>query len=111
MQKIYSRSIALIGGGPASLMLLKHIADGNLQPSIVMIFEKNDRLGVGMPYGTRGSNKEHVANVSATELPKFDVSFKDYINNHPTKEFPDFFSDGQFNEDKVIPRLFCLEIT
>ncbi len=58
-----------------------------------------------MPYGTRGSNKEHVANVSATELPKFDVSFKDYINNHPTKEFPDFFSNGQFNEDKVIPRL------
>lgn len=105
MQEIYSESIALIGGGPASLMLIKHLVESESRPKTVFIFEKNDRLGVGMPYGKLGSNNEHVANVSASELPKFSFSFEEFINTHPTNQFPDFFTDGYFNDKQVIPRL------
>lgn len=105
MQQIYSESIALVGGGPASLMMLKHLLKGEVLPEKIYIFEKNNRLGVGMPYGKLGSNNEHVANVSASELPKFDYTFEDYIHSHPTNQFPDFFYNGQFNNKQVIPRL------
>ena len=105
MQQIYSNSIALIGGGPASLMVIKHLVESEILPKSIFIFEKNDRLGVGMPYGKLGSNKEHIANVSVSELPKFEFTFDGYIQHHPTNQFPDFFSDGYFNDKQVIPRL------
>ncbi|WP_312769251.1 FAD/NAD(P)-binding protein, partial [Epilithonimonas sp.] len=94
MQYKYSRSIALIGGGPAALMILKHIVENKQYPDAITIFEKNDRLGVGMPYGKNGSNKEHVANISAAELPDLEICFEDYITKHPPHEFPDFYSNG-----------------
>lgn len=98
-------SISLIGGGPAALLMLKHIVDMDLRPDIINIFEKNDRLGVGMPYGKIGSLKEHIANVSANELPKFLISFEEYLVQNPTQEFPEFSVNGRCNSYQVIPRL------
>lgn len=105
MENIDSVSIALVGGGPAALLMMKNIMDQHLLPATIYIFEKNDRLGVGMPYGKFGSGTEHVANVSANELPKFPLSLEDYLAKHPQNEFQDFLADGQFNEYQVIPRL------
>ncbi|KFC19506.1 FAD/NAD(P)-binding protein [Chryseobacterium sp. FH1] len=98
-------SITMIGGGPAALLMLKNIVDSDLRPEKIYIFEKNERLGVGMPYGKMGSLREHVANVSANELPTFMVSFEDYLYQNPTDEFPDFAVDGKCNSYQVIPRL------
>ncbi|MFC4163968.1 FAD/NAD(P)-binding protein [Epilithonimonas zeae] len=105
MQNIYPKTIALIGGGPAALMMMKHLSENHSPVSGVLIFEKNERLGVGMPYGRGGSNNEHVANVSAAELPSFAISFEDYITKHPTNEHPDYFDKGSFKPNQVIPRL------
>ncbi|WP_312825938.1 FAD/NAD(P)-binding protein [Epilithonimonas sp.] len=105
MQQIYSQSLALIGGGPAALMILKHIVENKQYPKTITIFEKNDRLGVGMPYGKSGSNNEHVANISAAELPDFEIRFEEYITKHPPHEFTDFYSNSTFNVNQVIPRL------
>lgn len=98
-------SITMIGGGPAALLMLKNIVESDLRPEKVYIFEKNERLGVGMPYGKMGSLREHVANVSANELPIFMVSFEDYLYQNATDEFPDFTVDGKCNPYQVIPRL------
>lgn len=105
MKNIDSKTIALIGGGPAALLVVKNIVDSSLQPSVIYIFEKNERLGVGMPYGKLGAMKEHVANVSANELPKFQISFEEYLSQNPTTEYPDFCKDGKCNSYQVIPRL------
>jgi len=105
MENFNSETIALIGGGPAALLMIKNMMDHHLTPETIYIFEKNNRLGVGMPYGEYGSGIEHVANISANELPKFACSFEDYISQHPTIEFPDFLSAGKFNKYQVIPRL------
>ncbi|MCD9854448.1 FAD/NAD(P)-binding protein [Epilithonimonas sp. JDS] len=105
MKNIDSNTIALIGGGPAALLVLKNIFDSNITATTVHIFEKNDRLGVGMPYGKLGASKEHVANVSANELPHFEISFEEYLSQNPTADFPDFSRDGKCNPYQVIPRL------
>lgn len=105
MNKLNSGTIAIVGGGPASLMLLKNIVESKARPKTIFIFEKNDRLGVGMPYGKFGSGKEHVANISANELPAFKISFEEYLLNNHTGKFPDFSVDGTCNPYQVIPRL------
>lgn len=105
MKQIKDVEIALIGGGPAALLLLKHILNSDLKINTIVIFEKDDRLGVGMPYGIKGSCKEHVANVSANELPDFVDSFGDYLKRFPNNQYPDFASAEKLNPYLVIPRL------
>lgn len=105
MQQNDIRTIALIGAGPAALLILKNMLDVGFFPDQIYVFEKSNRLGVGMPYSKYGSGKEHVANVSANELPHFTIGFEEYIKNHPTNQYPDFFSYGEINPYQVIPRL------
>ncbi|WP_439479315.1 FAD/NAD(P)-binding protein [Chryseobacterium aquaticum] len=105
MNKNNIGSLAIIGGGPAALLLLKNIIDQKLPLKKIHIFEKNNRLGCGMPYGSEGSCKEHIANVSSNELPEFDISFEEYTKKHPLQDFPDFYKDGSFNTFQVLPRL------
>lgn len=105
MVKFDPSAVALVGGGPAALFMMKNIIRSEYRPAIIYIFEKNERLGAGMPYGKHGSSHEHVANVSANELPELEDTFEDYILKHPTNEFPDFFTNGSINPYQVIPRL------
>jgi hypothetical protein len=99
------KTIALIGGGPAALFALKHILLQNVQPETIYIFEKNERLGAGMPYSRHGADHEHVANVSANELPELYEDFVTYIKKHYPSDFPEFVENGTVNEYEVIPRL------
>lgn len=99
-----SMILGIVGGGPAALLLLKNMVENSINLERIYIFEKNDRMGVGMPYGKDGSSVEHVANVSANELPNFEISFEDYIESHPPESFADFLPRN-FNPYKVIPRL------
>jgi len=105
MKNSDNHSIAMIGGGPAALLLLKNLIEKRVPLSQIYIFESHDRLGVGMPYGKKGSSKEHIANVSAKELPKFDIAFETFMLNTKPKDFPEFSEDGTVNPYKVIPRL------
>jgi len=98
-------TLALIGGGPAALFMLKHIYENKLQIKKILVFERNDKFGVGMPYGKYGSKEEHVANVSSNELPVLFESFTDYIKRKPDQGFEDFIKGGNINEYEVIPRL------
>lgn len=99
------KTIALIGGGPAALFALKHILLQNIRPETIYIFEKNERLGAGMPYSSHGADHEHVANVSANELPELYEDFVTYIKKHYPSDFPEFVENGAVNEYEVIPRL------
>lgn len=93
---INQRKIAIIGGGPAGLLVLKHLLKISILPKEIYIFEKNSRLGVGMPYSKFGSSEEHIANVSANELPELIDSFNEFYYKKYNRHF---------NENKVLPRL------
>ncbi|WP_400263256.1 FAD/NAD(P)-binding protein [Sphingobacterium sp. SG20118] len=105
MENQKSRSIALIGGGPAALFMLKEIVNQNLSVESIYIFEKNERLGVGMPYGKYGACNEHLANVSANEIPTLISDIPTYLSRYPIDDFPDYYLNGEFNPDQVLPRL------
>lgn len=88
--------IAIIGGGPAALLMLKHLLKMAILPEEIYIFEKNKRFGVGMPYSEFGATEEHIANVSANELPEMVNSFKEFYFEQYKESY---------NENKVLPRL------
>ncbi len=105
MENQKPRSIALIGGGPAALFMLKQIVNQNLAVESICIFEKHERLGVGMPYGKYGSCREHLANVSANEIPELVYDVSTYLSKYPTDDFPDYYLNGKCNPYQVLPRL------
>lgn len=105
MSDIYTKTIAIIGGGPAALFFLKHVISKKIKPKTIIIFEKNEHLGMGMPYGTSGSGYEHVANVSANEIPELVDDIEKFIKKHPVEGFKDYVYSDEFNRDQVIPRL------
>lgn len=105
MSNTDSRNIALIGGGPAALFFLKHLVSKNIKADSVIIFEKNENLGMGMPYGPSGSGNEHVANVSANEIPELFEDIENFFTHHTMEGFEEYFNAGKINRDQVIPRL------
>lgn len=97
--------IALIGGGPAGLFMLKRFADkgGNYQ---IDVYEKTAHFGSGMPYSDQGARQEHVTNVSANEIPEIETGVREWLEQCPESLLKQFnASADHFNEYKVLPRL------
>ncbi len=97
--------VAIIGGGPSGLFMLKKLIDRGKQFS-VHIFEKGKQLGAGMPYSPQGANEEHVTNVSGNEIPKLQQSITEWISKVHPDTIARFGIDLEyFHEYKVLPRL------
>ena len=105
MSDINSQTVALIGGGPAALFLIKHITAKKIKPRKIIIFEQNSHLGMGMPYGVSGAGKEHVANISANEIPELITDLEDFLSKNEQSGFGDYYTTGKINRDQVVPRL------
>lgn len=45
--------MAIIGGGPSGLFMLKHLLETGRQGLAIHIFETKTQLGAGMPYRQR----------------------------------------------------------
>ena len=63
--------IALIGGGPSALTIVRKLLCAQPQNFALDIFERNASLGKGMPYSEQGASLEHITNVSSDELCPF----------------------------------------
>ena len=72
-------NIAIIGSGPTALYLLKYITDNiaDLKKEIsnITIFEKEEILGMGMPYHPKTTDIYNLANISSEEIPLLQESF------------------------------------
>ncbi|WAC40058.1 FAD/NAD(P)-binding protein [Pedobacter sp. SL55] len=100
------KQIAIVGGGPSGLFMLKKIIDAGLNGVSVTVFEKGKQLGAGMPYSASGANDEHVTNVSANEIPELAQSIGEWIQQVHPHTLARFKIDlSHFHNYKVLPRL------
>jgi uncharacterized NAD(P)/FAD-binding protein YdhS len=98
--------IAILGGGPSCLFVLKRLVD--LTASFeVDIFEKKREVGPGMPYSEEGANNEHVTNVSDNEIPIIATAIADWVQTVGDESLKKFGMDpDEFSKYEVLPRLF-----
>ena len=100
------KRLAIIGGGPSALFLLRRIIDEDLHGVSIDIFERKHEPGIGMPYSMEGANEEHVTNVSGNEIPDLTQSLQDWVNKIPEDALrPYAFDRKTFSDYKVMPRL------
>lgn len=99
--------IAIIGGGPAGMFMLKRLIESGSRDFEIAVFEKTDHLGSGMPYSREGANEEHITNVSGNEIPMLVTSVSDWVKIAPREVLQAFdITPENFHEFKVLPRLF-----
>lgn len=104
MEKILR--IALLGGGPSSLLLFKRLVDSGRKDISITIFEKKNMLGAGMPYSPDGAGDEHITNVSGNEIPKLVTTVAEWLQTVDRDTLRRFhINPDQFSEYKVLPRL------
>ena len=97
--KLSSRRIALIGGGPTSLYVLQKLILSGRRDISVTIFERTERLGAGMPYSELGADPEHVTNISWKELPGWGKELKSWLKSRKVSQ-----ASG-YGPQEVMPRL------
>ncbi|RZJ67489.1 MAG: hypothetical protein EOO50_05750 [Flavobacterium sp.] len=101
-----TRHIGIIGGGPAALFMFKRIIAAKRKDVTISIFEKNDKLGAGLPYSDLGANPEHVTNVSGNEIPEIHSSVREWLSTCPASLLKMYGIDlEKYSDYKVLPRL------
>lgn len=100
------KRIAILGGGPSGLFIYKRLVESKDSALEISIFEKKNKLGMGMPYSKNGANREHITNVSPNEIPEMAKSVAEWIAQAPAALLDRFnIQRNHFNEYKVLPRL------
>ena len=122
--------IALIGGGPSALSILKkalhffskqfadgecfdiensdsNTSDGRASPHLSFdIFERNTALGKGMPYSKDGASWEHITNISSDELAPFDETLLEWLRQQSPEYLAKYhICKADLHEKHVVPRL------
>ena len=98
--------IAIIGAGPAGLMMFSKLLEVKRNDFRLDVFESTDTLGSGMPYSPAGALKEHVTNVSSDELPELSKLLEEWVLQQPDQTLAEFDIDrASFHEKQVVPRL------
>lgn len=98
--------IAILGGGPAGLFVMKQLVRSGRKDLHITIFESRERLGAGMPYSSVGANPEHVTNISENEVPELHSNVSAWLEKLPAATLEAFDIDlPRFHAFKVLPRL------
>ncbi|WP_318640154.1 FAD/NAD(P)-binding protein [Flavobacterium ardleyense] len=87
-------NLAIVGSGPTAIYLLKYICDSidifRDQIEKVTVFEKEEVLGMGMPYHPKTTDIYNLANISSEEIPMLQESFADWLRKQPQSELQKF---------------------
>lgn len=105
-----SQKLAIIGSGPSSLYLLKHILDeaAVLSPPLreIAIFEKQQVTGTGMPYSPLTTDRHNMSNISSEELPALPVTFADWLRAQGPAVLAALDLEGvEIRDDEVYSRI------
>jgi uncharacterized NAD(P)/FAD-binding protein YdhS len=102
--------LALIGSGPSSIYLLKHLLDeaevlkGRI--SGVSIFEKDSVAGLGMPYSPKTTDRFNLSNISSEELPELPETLYDWMKAQELSDLKSLgLPAGEISESEIYPRL------
>ena len=75
--------LAVIGSGPTALYLFQHIWNhiDVLKDELdrITIFEKQEIVGMGMPYNPKTTDIYNLSNISSEEIPMLQESFGDWL--------------------------------
>src|SRR5690606_29753210 len=105
MQESSLKSIAIIGGGPAGMILYKkliQLKDGSYE---IHIYERKNSLGSGMPYSQDRANQEQVMTIVDIEIKTIVTFLAEQIKSVPNTTLEQFgLAPATIQEKTLLPR-------
>lgn len=99
------RSVAIVGGGPAAVYLLLHLAASPV-PLGIVIFERDREIGPGMPYRDQLNSEEMLSNIASREIPPVTETLLGFLSRCDTATRAEFgLAPDSLHEDAFFPRL------
>ncbi|EPR73502.1 Acyl-CoA dehydrogenase [Winogradskyella psychrotolerans RS-3] len=75
--------LAIIGSGPTAIYALQHILENSevllKEFNAISIFEKNSKMGYGMPFNPEFTDKYNLSNITSEEIPKLPQTLANWL--------------------------------
>jgi uncharacterized NAD(P)/FAD-binding protein YdhS len=103
--------IAIVGTGPTGIYAFQHLLE-TFPKGDVALFEKGDKVGVGLPYSPETSSKSMLANIASIEIPPVTTTYLDWLEEQPKDLLrsygldPDDLDDRQFTPRLLLGEYF-----
>lgn len=101
--------VAVIGTGPTGIYTLADLVRHDM-PLDIVLFEKSETAGVGMPFSPEVSNKTMLANIASIEIPEIGMSYLDWLKTLSGAKLRQYGLDqDDLDERSFTPRLLLGE--
>lgn len=101
--------IAVVGTGPTGIYTFRSLLQA-ASPGAIDLFEKGERIGIGMPYSPETSSKSMLANIASIEIPPVIGTYLDWLEDQPEGRLRSYGLDpDDLDERQFTPRLLLGE--
>ncbi|QCO54716.1 FAD-NAD(P)-binding protein [Pseudorhodobacter turbinis] len=101
--------IAIIGSGPTGAYVLSHLIQSPAPLRIVM-FEKGEKAGIGMPYSPECASVAMLANIASIEIPPICQTYLDWLKSRSDAQLAHYWMKRDELHDRLFtPRLLLGE--
>lgn len=97
--------VAIVGTGPTGLYCFKHLISSH-QAKEISLFEKGERLGVGMPYSRETASRFMLANIASIEIPPLKEDYLTWMRAQSEEYLKSYkLTPDEIDERTFTPRL------
>lgn len=101
--------IAVIGSGPTGVYVAHHLLKSRT-PLSVTIYERHEKLGVGMPYSEHFSERMMLANIASIEIPPIGRTYMEWLKAQRRTKLKRYDVDEDALDDRqFLPRVLLGE--
>ncbi len=101
--------IAVIGTGPTGIYTFSALLAASRLHSFA-VFEKGEKIGIGMPYSPATSARSMLANIASIEIPAVVTKYMDWLEDEPAERLQSYGLDpDDLDERQFTPRLLLGE--
>lgn len=103
--------IAIVGTGPTGIYTFQCLLS-SLSPRAIVLFERSEEVGIGMPYSSETTTRSMLANIASIEIPPIVTSYLDWLQERPAMMLqsygldPDNLDDRQFTPRLLLGKYF-----
>lgn len=97
--------IAIVGTGPTAIYTLCHLVQ-SATPLRIVLFEKGDKAGIGMPYSQESSSMAMLANIASIEIPPLTQTYLNWLQALPADQLAPYgLGCDELHDRLFTPRL------
>lgn len=101
--------VEIVGTGPTGIYTFMNLLQTQAS-SAITLFEKGEKVGMGMPYSPETASKSMLANIASIEIPPVVTPYLDWLDDQPSDRLRSYgLERDDLDDRKFTPRLLLSE--